>query len=226
MTETNDTETSNGVKDLSSSSETRGENTNVVRTSSSSSSDITGKRKKRDQEIQEENDLLTTLSLPTACIARICKNALPEKSSLSKDAKQAIARATGIFVLYLASTYVYSFPTPYPRHIFIVSYAVRPGARSSSADPTSRAHSRLSARRRANDYCKLGKFSTVKPNHVFDALNEIGFVEFRDRVKACYEAHENELKRKKESKRQKVAKDDSSKPETGGGEGGGSNIET
>ncbi|XP_037928884.1 DNA polymerase epsilon subunit 3-like [Teleopsis dalmanni] len=44
------------------------------------------------------------LNLPNAVVARLIKDALPEGSNVSKEARQAIARAASVFVIYLTST--------------------------------------------------------------------------------------------------------------------------
>jgi DNA polymerase epsilon subunit 3 len=40
---------------------------------------------------------------PLACVRRILKNTLPSSTNVGKDASQAFARATGIFIIYLTS---------------------------------------------------------------------------------------------------------------------------
>uniref|UniRef100_A0A1B0G1E3 DNA polymerase epsilon subunit 3 n=1 Tax=Glossina morsitans morsitans TaxID=37546 RepID=A0A1B0G1E3_GLOMM len=44
------------------------------------------------------------LNLPNAVIARLIKEALPDGTNVSKEARAAIARAASIFVIFLTST--------------------------------------------------------------------------------------------------------------------------
>lgn len=47
---------------------------------------------------------LEDLNLPISVIARLIKDALPEGTIVSKEARTAIARAASVFVLYLTSS--------------------------------------------------------------------------------------------------------------------------
>lgn len=48
-------------------------------------------------------ECLDDLNLPTAMIARLIKDALPQGVSVTAEAKAAIARAASVFVLYLTN---------------------------------------------------------------------------------------------------------------------------
>ena len=48
-------------------------------------------------------ECLDDLNLPTAIIARLIKDALPQGVSVTAEAKAAIARAASVFVLYLTN---------------------------------------------------------------------------------------------------------------------------
>lgn len=47
---------------------------------------------------------LEDLNLPTSVIARLIKDALPDGTIVSKEARSAIAKAASVFVLYLTSS--------------------------------------------------------------------------------------------------------------------------
>ncbi|RWS18965.1 hypothetical protein B4U80_01740, partial [Leptotrombidium deliense] len=42
-------------------------------------------------------------NLPLSVITKLIKDALPENSTVSKDARQALSKATSFFILYLTS---------------------------------------------------------------------------------------------------------------------------
>ncbi|KAL5285966.1 Chrac-14 family protein [Megaselia abdita] len=44
------------------------------------------------------------LNIPIANVARIIKDSLPSNASVSKEARQAIARAASVFIIFLTST--------------------------------------------------------------------------------------------------------------------------
>ncbi len=54
-------------------------------------------------DLSDERAKCLLVELPVASVTRVVKAALPESTQIGKEAKAALSRAAGIFVLYLTS---------------------------------------------------------------------------------------------------------------------------
>lgn len=105
---------------------------------------------------------MASFEIPQASINRIVKAAIPDGVQMSREAKQAFAKAAGVFILYLTSAYAVN----------------RAQGRLFAPGPHARP-------RRANDITRTSKRHTISTQDVMKALDEVDFSEFVAPLEQC-----------------------------------------